>query len=332
MSMRFGGKYSPQGGVSQPDRPRARPDALPPGPAPRHRFDSRVTWLTVAAFPFLIGAFFQPVTGMVADLAAFGVFAAGMAITREGLRAESAYDARRVARRPAVPRKLFGGILTGLGLALGAYVPGAEIGAALIGAAGMILHVLAFGPDPMRDKGMEGIDSFQQDRVARVIDEGEAYLSAMKDAILRTNDRALAAHVDRFAATARGLFRRVEEDPRDLTAARRYLGVYLLGARDATVKFTDLYTQTRNPADRAAYEALLTDLETNFAARTRSLIESGRSDMEVEMEVLRDRLLREGVRPADTSAAPLLTDSPEPTAEQVLGQVGQDLKLRRFRD
>ena len=38
--------------------------------------------------------------------------------TREGLQAEAAYDARRIARRPAIPRKLFGGILTGLGLAI----------------------------------------------------------------------------------------------------------------------------------------------------------------------------------------------------------------------
>jgi hypothetical protein len=36
------------------------------------------------------------------------------------LQAEAAYDARRIARRPAIPRKLFGGILTGLGLAIGA--------------------------------------------------------------------------------------------------------------------------------------------------------------------------------------------------------------------
>ncbi len=48
----------------------------------------------------------------------------------------------------------------------------------------------------------------------------------------------------------------------------------------------------------------LTDLEGNFAARTRSLIEGGRTDFDIEMQVLRDRLAREGVRPQD----------PQPTA------------------
>ncbi len=47
------------------------------------------------------------------------------------------------------------------------------------------------------------------------------------------------------------LFRTVEGDPRDLTAARKYLSVYLMGARDATVKFADLYAQNRNTKARA---------------------------------------------------------------------------------
>lgn len=288
MTQRFGGRYSP-----------GAQDVPQPKGAPAHPLESRVKWITVAAIPFLIGAFWQGPLGLVTNLAAFGIVALGGVLTREGLLAEAAYDARRVARRPAWPRKLAGGVLTGLGLAIGAWAPGAVAGAALIGMAGLALHYLAFGPDPMRDKGMEGIDSFQQDRVARFVAEGEGYLKGTQDAILRSGDARLQARVAVFAETARELFRRVEEDPGDLAAARRYLGVYLMGARDATVKFADLYAQTRDAAARADYEALLSDLEGNFAARTRSLIEEGRTDFDIEMQVLRERLAREGVRPTE---------------------------------
>ena len=288
MAQRFGGRYSP-----------GAQDVPQPKGAPAHPLESRVKWITVAAIPFLIGAFWQGPLGLVTNLAAFGIVALGGVLTREGLQAEAAYDARRVARRPAWPRKLAGGVLTGLGLAIGAWAPGAVAGAALIGMAGLALHYLAFGPDPMRDKGMEGIDSFQQDRVARFVAEGEGYLKGTQDAILRSGDARLQARVAVFAETARELFRRVEEDPGDLAAARRYLGVYLMGARDATVKFADLYAQTRDAAARADYEALLSDLEGNFAARTRSLIEKGRTDFDIEMQVLRERLAREGVRPTE---------------------------------
>ncbi|HRM75988.1 MAG TPA: 5-bromo-4-chloroindolyl phosphate hydrolysis family protein, partial [Paracoccus sp. (in: a-proteobacteria)] len=134
--------------------------------------------------------------------------------------------------------------------------------------------------------------------------EGEAHLKAMQDAILRTGDRRLEARVAMFAATARDMFVRVEEDPGDIAAARRYLGVYLQGARDATVKFSDLYAQTHDARARQDYENLLNDLETEFAARTRKLIEGGRTDLDIEIGVLRDRLAREGVRP--------VTSAPEP--------------------
>ena len=87
------------------------------------------------------------------------------------------------------------------------------------------------------------------------------------------------------------MFRRVEHDPRDLTAARRYLGVYLLGARDATVKFADVWTRrTRDPQARADYEALLTDLENEFRHGRTKLLDDDRTNLDVEIEVLRDRL------------------------------------------
>lgn len=320
MARRFSGKYSPDGdGYKQGHGREMRPGPAPQ--VPRHPYESRTTWITVLASPFLLGAFFQEPFGMVTNLAGFGILAAGMWLTREGLQAEAAYDQRSVARRPAFPRKLFGGIMTGLGLAVGAVEPGAFAEAGVIGFAGAVLHWLCFGPDPMRDKGMEGVDQFQQDRVARIIAGAEQYLDGMRDAILRTRDRRLEARVAMFEATARDLFRQVEKDPGDLAAARRYLGVYLMGARDATVKFADLYAQTRDQKAREDYETLLTDLEANFTQRTRSLIESGRSDLEIEIEVLRDRLEREGVRPShDPLARPAKAEDGPRALPQLRGQ------------
>ena len=132
---------------------------------------------------------------------------------------------------------------------------------------------------------------------AVAVGEAEAYLGDMTSAIRRTKDRQLENRVARFQATARDLFRTVEEDPRDLTAARKYLTVYLMGARDATVKFADIYARNPDTEARADYLSLLDDLEQNFDARTQKMLLDDRSDLTVEIDVLRDRLQREGVRP-----------------------------------
>jgi len=170
---------------------------------------------------------------------------------------------------------------------------------AIFGVVAAVLHVLAFGADPLRDKLAAGADAFQSGRVARVLDEGERHLAAMREAIGRTGDRALIGRVARFEATVREMFTRVEQDPRDLTAARRWLGVYLEGARGATSKFADLWLRSRDTDARAQYESFLDDLEANFAARSKTLLQDDRSDLTVEIEVLRDRLAREGLLPGD---------------------------------
>ena len=119
----------------------------------------------------------------------------------------------------------------------------------------------------------------------------------MREQIEGLGDRPLEIRVTGFQALARKMIRTVEEDPRDLTSARKFLSVYLDGAKDATIKFVDLYRRQKDASVRANYEALLTDLENNFAARTEKLMLDDRSDMDIEIKVLRDRLQREGVKP-----------------------------------
>jgi hypothetical protein len=287
MAERFGGKYSPQG--SGPAEPASA--SVPREGAPRPRGLWRTNVLFLSAFLFLFPAFGDGPREMLLGLAAGGLIVLSAWLTREGLKAEAAYHARTLARRPAVPRKAMAAVLTGAALAAGGVI--ADQGLvypvlyALVGAG---FHLGAFGLDPMADKGMEGIDAFQTGRVALAVEEGEKYLAAMKDAILRAKDRALERRVDQFAGAARSLFRTVEVDPGDLTAARKYLSVYLMGARDATVKFADHYAQTRDAGARADYEALLADLETTFAQKTTLFLTNNRTDLDVEIAVLRDRL------------------------------------------
>ena len=296
MAQKFGGKYSPDGSAPGPVPHGERPAAPNPfdGKQPG-RVGFRANLLFVLPFLFAWRAFLGQPADLIAGLGTFALLLVAAWLTREGIVAQEAYDARNVARRPAIPRKIFGSVLNGAGLALATFYSGqGPVIAAAFGVIGAGLHLAAFGPDPLADKGAEGIDAFQSDRVAGAVEEGEKYLAGMKDAILRAGDRRLEGRVERFVTTARAMFRTVEADPRDLTSARKYLGVYLMGARDATVKFADQYARSRDAQAMTDYEALLDDLETNFAARTQKLLEDGKTDMNVEIEVLRERLLREG--------------------------------------
>ena len=292
MAQKFGGKFSPDGtdadNESTSDGAYAKARVDPVG--------ARSNVLFIPAIPMVFMALNDGAIALTVALISTAMLTLAAWLLRGGLTAEAEFNARKVARRPALPRKMISSVLTGVGITFAAYrsEPGL-VAPLLYGIAAAGLHIAAFGIDPLKSKGMEGIDTHQQDRVASVVDKAEKYLGEMSDAMLRSGDRKMELKLNAFQDKARDLIRTVEEDPRDLTAARKYLGVYLMGARDATAKFADIYSRTKDEKARTDYAALLKDLSKGFDARTAKLLLDDRSDLNIEIDVLRDRLQQEGV-------------------------------------
>ena len=297
MAKRYGAKYSP----GEPNTPAPGVTGFRGVTAGRVNLAARMLFLLpLPLFFAAIGEIRQgdPV-GIIVELGGFCALMLGAHLLNEGLRAEIEYNSRKVARPPAMPRKAIAAVLAGLGVTAAAFaggLGGGLIGAVVMGGIAVAAHLAAFGTDPMRRKGLEGASEFDTERVALAVEKAEALVREIKTAASRFGDRALEGRVDRLAGAARDLFRTVEEDPRDLSRARKFMSVYLMGARDATVKFADLYARNRDPEARADYEALLGDLETSFSQQRDTLLLDDRSDLDVEIEVLRERLQQEGAR------------------------------------
>ncbi len=296
---RYQGRYSPGAAPGTPAGP-VPADAGRFAGRPARQVSGRARLLYLAALPMLIAGIGEILggdpTGMAVELGSFALLVSGAVLVNEGLKAEDAFRARKVARPPAFPRKIVAAVLTGAGVGLGAAL-GWGLGAPGIGfgIGATLAHLAAFGLDPLRAKGMTGIDAAETERVALAIERAEAMLSETLEAARRFADRALEGRVERFASAAREVFRTVEADPRDLSRARRFLGIYLTGARDATVKFADIYARGRDPQARRDYEALLGDLETSFARHRETLMIEDRGALDVEIEVLRQRLKQDGL-------------------------------------
>jgi len=285
MAQRYGGKYSPGGRA--PDAPLQH--------AKRSRVGGRVNLLFFAPLFLVIKAFSSEPVVMATYLGALGSFLLGAWLTREGLLAQDAFEARAIARRPAIPRKIFGAVMTGVGLGLTGLAGHGPIDAVIFAALGVVLHLLAFGLDPMRSKGIDGVDDFQTQRVVKAVEQAEQSLQSLTVTIRGLNDRNLLERIEGFAGTVRTMLRAIEADPRDLTAARKYLSVYLRAACEASEKFADLYQRTGNAKTRDDYVKLIEDLDQNFARKTQVFLADDHIDLDIEIGVLRDRLKSEGV-------------------------------------
>jgi 5-bromo-4-chloroindolyl phosphate hydrolysis protein len=305
MARRFGGRYSPgaTGGAT---------GGAPEGPAPGEAFRGRrasavdvrsllmFVWPTPLIFAGMGALAGGAAVRMLLLLAAYGALIGGAWLLRQGQWAEAEYDARSVARPPAFPRKIGAAILTGAGVALASWL-GAEAGAAaaaaaeaaVFGAIAAGAHLLAFGLDPLRAKG-GSLAGGELDRVAEALEKAEAKLRSIEALAHRMRDREIDGRIKRLNATVRDMIRLVERDPRDLGRARRYLGVYLTGAEEATRKYAENRERLDDPKLHREYLALLSDLEGSFARGREMLLVDDRTDLEVEIEVLRERLGQEG--------------------------------------
>lgn len=301
---RYGGAHSPKGAPRNAPETSTAAEALA---APASRFSGRsprwfswrVLGLFLAPTPLLWSAAWQFVTADIPDLlgvlAPYGLLLLAAYLTGEGLKAAAAYDERVIAKPPAFPRKLLAALLTGLGVA-GATFLGAGYGpvlGGLFGALAAAAHVAAFGLDPMRAKGVDGVAEAELERVAAKLDEAEAVVAATAKAADGLRDRGLTDRIDRLAYAARDILREIQNDPRDMRRSRRFLSVHLVGLRDATVKYAEARAKGSETL-RPEYEALLADLETSFAKQRTSLLADDQTALEVEIDVLRGRLKQEG--------------------------------------
>ena len=291
---RYGGAFSP-GGATNADKQAS--------PAAGNRFrgrkarkvDVRGLLLFVLPTPLLfaglgnIGA--GDVVGAAINLAAYASLILGAWLLREGQRAEAAYDARAVAKPPAFPRKLVAAVLAADGIGLAAYF---GWGQDILTAAGFSVltiasHIAAFGLDPMKPKGID-LDDAEASRVSEALDKAEAKIAEIAELARSTRDREIENRVETMLAAVRDMLRQIEADPRDLTRARRYLSVYLVGAHEATRKYAENHEDLGDSALRDDYLLLIGDLEQSFAEGHDKLLQDDRTDLEIEIEVLRERL------------------------------------------
>lgn len=304
---KFGGQHSPQG---------SRPaDGAAQSPKPnkfRGRSAASVDVRSLLMFffptPLLFAAFSALGDGaavrMLVLLAAYASLMLGAWLLREGQRAQVAFEERAIAKAPAFPRKLFAAALTGIGVFIAAFMSrsaggifefgGNVISSALFGGLAVVTHIASFGIDPMKSKGFDEINASEMDRVHAAIDKAETKLKSIEDLAHQLRDREIDDKVTALNSSVRDMIKLVEEDPRDLSRARRYLGVYLKGAEEATRKYADNHERLNDPKLRGEYLDLLGDLEQSFSRGKETLLLDDRVDLEVEIEVLRERLQQEG--------------------------------------
>jgi hypothetical protein len=265
----------------------------------------RAWLLRIAPIMLAVPLVWGLISGKVADVVALAVGLAviylGTFLVESGLAKEAAYQTRDLAKAPRPPRKLLGAIAVGAGVlvcSLGATGAGLPLSLLLAAVAG-IGCLMAYGMDPAKDKGLApelarkaGV---RTEQVIEAVTEAEGKLSEIERLAAGLHNRELTGRLGRIVTQARVVLAQIEKDPSDLRRARRFLVTYLDGTRDVVQKYTE---QQRDLADTELAESfrhVLETVERVFGEQEEVLKRNETMDLEVQIEVLRTQLEREGV-------------------------------------
>lgn len=259
------------------------------------------TWLLMAlAFPLVLAGFVEifdgNALGAIRDFGLFALFVAGARMIRDGLAIEAEYEARDFASAPAFPRKILGSALLGIAMFLTTLL-GWDAGllqSIAYGVLGFGASIWSFGLDPTKGKGYTTSTGVTPDMVIEALEEAEEKVVGIERAAREIADRPLRDRLARVTRRSRDILGRIEQDPSDLRRAKKFLKIYLDGALEATRK----YARSQNDlgGDTTMYvkfRTLLDDMEKEFDHQYEKLLTNDRIDLDVEIDVLADRLRRE---------------------------------------
>ncbi|MAV47796.1 MAG: hypothetical protein CBC49_006725 [Alphaproteobacteria bacterium TMED89] len=103
------------------------------------------------------------------------------------------------------------------------------------------------------------------------------------------------AQVSRIADHAEGVLEGILEDPGDIRRARRFMATYLERAASSVQQFATAEATGRAEAHRADFNATLDVIEKAFDEQKQRLDAEDSIDLEVQLDVLRKQMEREGL-------------------------------------
>ncbi|MCK5664523.1 MAG: 5-bromo-4-chloroindolyl phosphate hydrolysis family protein, partial [Thiotrichaceae bacterium] len=255
------------------------------------------TLLFLMPLPVLIAAVIHLVKGnILSSLTAGALFAGFMVaatVARHGFKLESKLKQKKFAKAPRPPFKSVAALILSISTGLTAFLLSdySCLGSILMGGVTMMGFYLAYGMDPRRDKTGNISLGVSADEIFEALEAAEIKIETIETARKNIRNIEFDQHLKRIISKARGILTLIEEDPKDLARARKFLKVYL----DGTARVTESYAKThgRDATTEVLdsnFQEVLNSIETTFDEQHKKLLENDQFDLDVKIEVLKTQL------------------------------------------
>lgn len=267
----------------------------------RRRLGLRGTLLYLLPLPLPFAALVALASGdfgtAVSAMAGFAALAGGAYLNRRGLREQLLAPQRRFSRPASIPYGYLAAALVAAGTAIAASgVAGHDT---LVSATFAVLAAIGFHlsyplPAPgslLRRPEREPADA----RLRSALEKAERRVLAIELAAEGIGNPELEERLRRIAAQGRGILELIADRPAELFRARKFLNVYLEGAERVASHYVQTHRVARSHTLESSFRNVLAEIEGVFGRQRTLLLEHDVDDLDVQIEVLRKQLEREGL-------------------------------------
>ncbi|MGH1413952.1 MAG: hypothetical protein ACRBB0_10675 [Pelagimonas sp.] len=258
-------------------------------------FDSGLNVMFLAAFPLVLWLFQGSLSGIATALFEMGLFSLALRLISRGQELQRVYDMSQVAKSPRLPRKIIGSVLIGIVVLVlaGHHFP-TFAAPLLICVVATGLSLMAFGIDPMTDKGLDNPDLLNRLAAEQAWNATDESLTAITDRIAQLDDADLTLKSEATRAMVIRLMRSFGTAPRDLARIGNLVRKFTDILQAETIRLESAWHSDDYLLARKRFVLKLTVLAQSFEAHAREGSErSGRDAFDLEADLLLDRMPHE---------------------------------------
>jgi 5-bromo-4-chloroindolyl phosphate hydrolysis protein len=239
----------------------------------------------------VISLFSSDYSGFILSGIGFLMLLGSVNLASRGFAQSIEYKRSILAKAPKTPYKTLAALGLGATSFYLSFFAGGEgifasIFVAILTPVGFYLY---YGFDPKTDKlgSLEGVSA---QMVLDAIEEAKEKLVKLRDDMDNITDTTLLEKLSVAAQKAEVILQTIEEDPKDVRTARKFLIVYIDGVLKVTNSYTAMDESDIKQETKSRLYALLSDVDSKFNRELERLKQNNQFDLDVHIDVLKEQI------------------------------------------
>jgi len=249
-------------------------------------------FLTPLFIAVILALLAQDIPAFILNTIAFVLFYGTAKLNTIGLKNQFEYEQKNLTKAPKHPFKTYAAILLGISTLVAAYFAGDKplYIAIFLAAIAMLGYYLHYGLDPTKDK-LENIGDISAELVLKTLDEAREKMTNIETHLKKGfDDLELKRKLQLALEKSKIIIQTIQEDPKDIRVARKFLLVYLDGLSNVTDSYTSMDDSEIQGETKEKLHTLLEDVEKKFDKELSRLKQNNAFDLDVNIDVLHQQI------------------------------------------